>query len=138
MDLKYLQELLNDCYTKKLWYPKVSQNWSENNRCYGMCAITALIVNDYFCGKLGKIYVENISHYFNIINDKVVDFTVSQFGHEVNYSNYELVDRDMLLQSENTKLRYQILKSQLEKLLQQEKNNTEENVCYHINMMNTT
>lgn len=91
-----------------------------------MCAITALILNDYFSGKLGKIYVEDISHYFNIINDNVVDFTSSQFGHEVNYSNYELVDRHIMLQNENTKLRYQILKSKLEKSLQQEKNNTEE------------
>ena len=125
MDLKYLQELLNRCYTKELCYPKVSQNWSENNKCYGMCAITALILNDYFSGKLGKIYVEDISHYFNIINDKIIDFTSSQFGYEVNYSNYELVDRHIMLQNENTKLRYQILKSQLEKLLQQEKNTEE-------------
>lgn len=125
MDLKYLQELLNRCYTKELCYPKVSQNWSKNNKCYGMCTITALILNDYFSGKLGKIYVEDISHYFNIINDKVVDFTSSQFGYEVNYSNYELVDRHIMLQNENTKLRYQMLKSQLEKLLQQEKNTEE-------------
>ena len=121
MDLKYLQELLNRCYTKELCYPKVSQNWSANNKFYGMCAITALILNDYFSGKLGKIYVEDISHYFNIINDKVVDFTSSQFRYEVNYSNYELVDRHIMLQNENTKLRYQMLKSQLEKLLQQKK-----------------
>lgn len=55
MDLKYLQELLNKCYTRELCYPKVSQNWSENNKCYGMCAITALTLNDYFGGELGKI-----------------------------------------------------------------------------------
>ena len=48
MDLKYLQELLYKCYTKELCFPKVSQNWSEDNKCYGMCAITALILNDYF------------------------------------------------------------------------------------------
>lgn len=128
MDLKYLQELLNKCYTKELCYPKVSKNWSENNKCYGMCAITALILNDYFSGELGKIYVKDISHYFNMINDKIVDFTSSQFADDVDYSNYQLVDRNIMLQSENTKLRYNMLKSQLEKLLQQEKRNNIENV----------
>lgn len=128
MNLKSLEELLNKCYTKDLCYPKVSKNWSENNKCYGMCAITALIINDYFNGNLGKIYVEDISHYFNIINNKIVDFTSSQFGHEVNYSNYELIDRDIMLSSENTKLRYHLLKNKLEKLLQQEKRNNTDDI----------
>ncbi len=35
-----------------------------------MCAITALVLNHYFNGELGKIYVEDVSHYFNIIDDK--------------------------------------------------------------------
>lgn len=117
MDLKYLQELLYKCYTKELCFPKVSQNWSEDNKCYGMCAITALILNDYFGGKLGKIYIGNISHYFNIINGKPVDFTSSQFKHEIDYSNYQLVDRNIMLQNKNTRSRYYTLKRQLEKLL---------------------
>lgn len=128
MDLKYLQELLNKCYTKELCYPKVSQNWSENNKCYGMCAITALVLNDYFNGNLGKIYVEDVSHYFNIIDNKIVDFTSSQFGHKVDYSNYELTDRDIMLSSKNTKLRYLVLKSKIEKLLQQEKTNNTDDI----------
>ena len=117
MDFKYLQELLSKCYTKDLCYPKVAKNWSENNKCYGMCAITALIVNDYFNGELGKIRVEDISHYFNIINGKIIDFTASQFKHEIDYSNFELADRNSMLQNENTKLRYSILKNRLESTL---------------------
>lgn len=135
MDLKNLQELLNKCYTKDLCYPKVSQNWSENNKCYGMCVITALVLNDYFKGNLGKIYVENISHYFNIINDKIVDFTSSQFEQEVDYSNYELVDRDIILQNEDTKLRYHILKSRLEKLLKQENINNTEDIIMNLELI---
>ncbi len=123
MNLKSLEELLNKCYTKDLCYPKILKNWSEDNKCYEMCAITSLIVNDYFNGNLGKIYVGDISHYFNIINEKIVDFTSSQFEQKVDYSNYELVDRDIILQSKNTKLRYHVLKSRIEKLLQQEKEN---------------
>lgn len=119
MNFKYLQELLNKCYTKDLCYPKVAKNWSENNKCYGMCAITALIVNDYFNGELGKIRVEDISHYFNIINGEIIDFTAVQFEHQIDYSNYELVNRDSMLQNENTMLRYSVLKNRLEKLLQQ-------------------
>lgn len=81
-----------------------------------MCAITALVVKDYLGGMIGKIYVDGVSHYFNIIDGKIIDLTASQFNHPVDYSTHEIVDGEVLL-NENTRLRYNMLKSRLERLL---------------------
>lgn len=67
-------------------YYKVKDDWNENNKCFGMCAIISLIINDYFDGDICKIHVYGISHYFNLIDNKVVDLTSSQFDHEIEIS----------------------------------------------------
>lgn len=100
-------------------YPKVQDEWNENNKCFGMCAITSLIVNDYFGGDICKIHVEGISHYYNLIENEIIDLTSSQFKCEIDYKDYETIERDKIL-TDNTKERYQILKERLiNKLLKQ-------------------
>lgn len=47
MSIENIQKLLLDCYSKDLCYPKVGERWNENNKCFGMCAITSLIINYY-------------------------------------------------------------------------------------------
>ena len=75
MNIEKLEKILYNCYSKDLCYYKVQNEWNESNKYLGMCAITALIVNDYFGGTIGKIYVNGISHYFNIINN-IFDHTI--------------------------------------------------------------
>ena len=79
MTIRELEELLANCYTKDMCYPKVREKWNENNKSWGMCAITALIVDDYFDTDFGKTTVEGISHYFNIKDGKIIDLTAHQF-----------------------------------------------------------
>ncbi len=59
-------------------------NWTINNPSWGQCAVTALVINDYFGGDIiwanavlpdGK----EISHYFNNVNGEEKDFTRIQF-----------------------------------------------------------
>lgn len=72
MTIKELEKALLNSYEKELCYEKVRKNWTEENKTLGMCAITSLIVNDYFKGDMAKIKVDGISHYFNIINDSMI------------------------------------------------------------------
>ena len=83
-----------------------------------MCAITALVVNDYFKGDIAKIKVEGISHYFNIIDNKIIDVTKNQFKSTIDYKDYKIVNRNDLL-TEDTKNRYQSLKEKVIKELLQ-------------------
>lgn len=45
--INHLRDALFECYSKELCYPKIASEWSEGNKTLGMCAITALVVNDY-------------------------------------------------------------------------------------------
>ena len=112
MNIEILKTSLRECYSKDLCYPKVQDEWNENNKCFGMCVITSLIVNDYFGGDICKIHVEGISHYYNLIENEIIDLTSSQFKCEVDYKDYETIERDKIL-TDNTKERYQMLKKRL-------------------------
>ena len=112
MNIENIQKVLLECYSKDLCYPKVQDDWNDNNKCFGMCAITSLIINDYFGGNICKIHVDEISHYFNLIDDKIIDLTSSQFNHEIDYKDYQIMDRQKILTD-----RYNILKARLIKEL---------------------
>ena len=112
MNIENIQKLLFDCYSKDLCYPKVQDKWNENNKCFGMCAITSLIINDYFGGDICKIYVDGISHYFNMIEGKIIDLTKAQFNCDIKYKDYQIIDREKIL-TDNTKDRYKTLKTRL-------------------------
>ena len=115
MDIQNLSKKFYPCYSKDLCYPKIRNKWDENNKYFGMCAITSLIINDYYGGEICKIYVNGISHYFNFINNRIIDLTSKQFEHQIDYSNYEIVKRNDIL-VEDTQQRYILLKERLEEL----------------------
>lgn len=112
MNIENIQKTLLECYSKDLCYPKVQDNWNDNNKCFGMCAITSLIINDYFGGVICKIHVDGISHYFNLIEDRIIDLTSSQFNCDIDYKNYQIADRKKIL-TDDTKHRYNVLKERL-------------------------
>lgn len=116
LTIEELKDLLYECYSKDLCYFKLKEQWKENNKSLGMCAITALIVNDYFYGKICKIYVNDISHYFNYVDNKIIDLTSSQFKCDINYDNYEVVARKDIL-NQDTINRYNLLKEKINNLL---------------------
>ena len=118
MTIKELERALLNSYSKDFCYEKVRNHWTEENKTLGMCAITALIVNDYFKGDIAKIKVEGISHYFNIIDNKIIDLTKNQFKNEIDYKDYKIINRNDLL-TEDTKNRYQTLKEKVIKELLQ-------------------
>ena len=112
MTIKELEKALLNSYEKELCYEKVRENWTEENKTLGMCAITSLIVNDYFKGEIAKIKVDGISHYFNIINDSIVDLTASQFNEKIDYKDYKIINREDVL-TEDTNNRYKKLKEKI-------------------------
>ena len=122
MKLDKLEKILNNLYSKETCYPTCKNQWNNDNKTLGHCAIVALIINDYFGGDICKIKVNDISHYFNHINDKIVDFTSDQFKTDkIDYSNYVLKTREEILINDNTRIRYEILKLKLKLSLIDEK-----------------
>lgn len=119
MNIEKMRDALLECYSKDLCYPKIQYRWNNDNKYFGMSLITALIVNDYFGGDICKIYVAGISHYYNLIDSEIIDLTSKQFNLDIDYKNYEIINREKIL-TDDTKYRYNILKKRLvNKLLKQ-------------------
>ena len=111
MELDKLETILNSLYSKETCYPECRNQWNDDNKTLGHCAIVALIINDYFGGNICKIKVNNISHYFNLIDGEIVDLTSEQFKiNDISYANYIIKTREDVLMDEDTKKRYEILK----------------------------
>ena len=111
MELDKLETILNSLYSKETCYPECRNQWNDDNKTLGHCAIVALIINDYFGGYICKIKVNNISHYFNLIDGEIVDLTSEQFKiNDISYANYVIKTREDVLMNEDTKKRYEILK----------------------------
>ena len=98
MMLNELEEILRKCYSKESTYYKNREEWSRKNPTSGQCAITALIVQDYFGGTIHRVKVKNETHYFNV---------------QVIYDNSELINRGELLANADTLQRYNMLKKKL-------------------------
>lgn len=120
MKLEELERLLNKSWSRETCSPGLRDNWNEDNPSLGQCAITALIVNDYFGGKIMRCMASSGSHYYNLIEDKIVDLTVSQFLGEVPlYGQGEERTREYLLGNEDTKNRYLMLCDILNNLIKE-------------------
>ena len=117
MNINKLKDTLEKSYTKDLCYYKVQKNWTEDNKTYGMCAITALLVQHYLGGDIYKTHVNGISHHFNKINNKIIDLTKEQFNTKINYDDSILFNEPL---SEDTLIRYNTLKKRVIKIMLEE------------------
>ena len=120
MTLELLQKYLYKVYSKDTCYPLCRDDWNDDNPTLGHCAIVSLIVNYYFDAEIYKIKVDGISHYFNLIDNNVVDFTSNQFNKEINYNDKIKKDRFEILQDKDTKSRYKMLKMRLQLIFEDE------------------
>ena len=112
-----IKDKLKKCYSIDTAHPSYKKKWNINNPTCGQCAITSVIIQEFFVGTIHRINVNgNETHYFNMINGNIVDFTKEQFdieGIKIKYKPNELVSRDKILSNKNTKERYDILKKYL-------------------------
>lgn len=85
------------------------KKWSKENPTAGHCAIASLVIQEKYGGDLAKVKVGSSTHYFNIIDDKIIDVTSEQFKKQIVYDNYVICDRNKMLKNIDTKSRYEKL-----------------------------
>lgn len=102
-------EIVSMSFDKDTCYPVWSDKWNSDMKCLGQGAVAALVLNDFLGGKIMRCESEYGSHYYNLINDKIVDLTVSQFKTLPNYETGIERTREYLLSNEDTKKRYKLL-----------------------------
>ncbi len=125
MNNSELKELL-----KKSWSEKTTADpmgWSPKNPAWGQCAVTALVVQDFFGGKLLRTMVklksvphtEECSHYWNLLpNGREIDLTREQFPEGTIVPNGEPRNRQYVLSFAPTRARYTLLRLGVENQIQ--------------------
>ena len=110
-----LEYLLEECWSRET--SSDPDNWSFSNKAYGQCAITALIVQDAIGGNLLRVETlppdKKVSHYYNEVDGKVIDFTRKQFANDTKFSEPQYRERSYVLSYPATEKRYSMLKQSI-------------------------
>ena len=114
MEIEKLKQLLTLCWEKETCSPGLRSKWNEENPSLGQSEITAIIVNNYFYGKIFSCMTSSGIHYYNFIGDKLVDLTEQDFlGETPDDSNSEEIKRKDLLDNDDIRSRYFLLNENL-------------------------
>lgn len=125
VDKQQLRLVLRKAWSKET---SASSKWDETNPALGQCAVTACVVQDYLGGDILNSVVTlsdetTVSHYFNIIDGVTEDFTKEQFPDGSVFTQGRpktkglSSTREYCLTFEDTKNRYDLLRSRVEELL---------------------
>jgi hypothetical protein len=128
MEIKKLESALKKSWCGMTCYPPIREQWTKENPAFGQCAVTALIVQDFFGGEL--VFCSHQNHFWNRLPyGKEVDLTRSQFFGGINLCVDEIIPRHEILQGKaaeeaRTEERYIALKYEvLYEILEEENNN---------------
>lgn len=112
---KFLKTLPFICFQDTSFDP---DRWHEKNPLWGQCVVAALLVQDIFGGNLVCVWIPSGIHFLNEISLNNnghwvwVDSTQDQFGDDIPHFSFHFhVQRDLLLGDDDTRERYELLKS---------------------------
>lgn len=108
MDISTFEKIIRLAWSKDTCYEPWQNKWNSNNPSKGQCYVTAKLFQELFGGSLIKAKdSNNISHYWNLLEQVEYDFTKDQYP-----INEEFTDKKILNESENN-IRVDILKKNL-------------------------
>ena len=112
-------DLLTGVWCAETCAPRMRAQWSAENPTKGQCSITAFLMQDIFGGKVYGIPLgDGNYHCFNVVGECVFDLTSGQFGKKkLNYRDCSEQSRQAHFARKEKRLRYEMLKSNLEKQL---------------------
>lgn len=115
VDIDVLISALEKSWCKETSYREYRDAWTEENPAAGQCAVTALVVNDYFGGDIlhGKSDL-GAEHYWNVVGSVKIDVTKRQFLMNQTFHDTEVIDRDTILSSGDVLERYAKLRFRTE------------------------
>lgn len=105
-------DYFQDAWCEFTAHSSVRDKWSRGCRGVGQCAVTALVINDFFGGKIMRVELaDGGSHYFNNVDGRDLDFTIDQSDcvpMEMKFPA-ETRSRAELLSTYDTAIRYGVL-----------------------------
>lgn len=121
MTLDVLKAALEQSWCAESAYFSDRKNWTKENSAMGQCTVTALIVYDFFGGKIVRGYSQEykLFHYWNLIDGNKIDLTYSQFINkpDINFTNICYKQKEELLKIKSVRYRYFLLKRNVLRIL---------------------
>lgn len=111
MNFYKFKKALAKSWGKDTAYHKDAPNWTPENPALGQCAITALLFNEFFGGKIySGVSESGIVHYWNKKLGLKIDLTKQQFDKKIKFFEVTLWERNHLLSTGNVEERYLLLR----------------------------
>jgi hypothetical protein len=82
---------------RRSWSIETGRHWKIDNPAAGQCGVTALVVNDTLGGSILKTDVNGAWHFYNVVDGRRVDFTMSQFSGPIFYDDISSDREEALL-----------------------------------------
>jgi len=119
MEIDKIKELLFLVCGYEIFSTTVKNDEVEKN-LHEFSAIASLIINDFFGGKIMECTTTLGSHYYNLIDNELIDLTIEHFLGEIpQYDEGQERTRSFLLINEDTRKRYELLVYNLKLLIRQ-------------------
>lgn len=72
---------------RRSWSVETGRPWRPDNPAAGQCGVTALVVQDVLGGTILKTDVNGAWHFYNQVDGRRVDLTMSQFTSPIFYDD---------------------------------------------------
>lgn len=110
---------IKNCFSIETCYHGDRAKWSPDNPTTGHCAVASLLLQSMFGGVVCKTTVNRHTHYFNKIDDNVIDITAEQFKNTpINYNKFLVCNAQNMLKNKDVKERYNKLLEAFKKTTQ--------------------
>lgn len=108
MNINGLEKILKKSWSKETCHLPLQDRWNTGQPEIGQCAVTVLVIQDYFGGKIAHD-IKN-KHYWNIVDGVEIDITRKQFPRDTIFTIDEFVNRESLFSIKaKTRERYEML-----------------------------
>ena len=87
----------------RAWSSETGSKWSSDNPACGQCSVTALVVQDLLGGEILKTKVGGDWHFYNRIDGRRWDLTVSQFPTPIGYEDFPCTRQEALADTSKQK-----------------------------------
>lgn len=116
MELQELKKLLSKSWEKDIYLKSLKEEWNKDSSSLVKCAVTSLIVNDIFGGKI----ISSLKHYYNLVDGRIIDLTRDQISD--GFDKGKEINREQLLENKNIKEIYERLLNNLKQLIEEKQN----------------
>jgi hypothetical protein len=93
------------------WSAETGGKWRPDNPAAGQCSVTALVVQDELGGEILKTDIAGAWHFYNRIDGRRVDFTMSQFDSPIGYDDLPSNRQEALADTSMTQ--YEVLRGRI-------------------------